>query len=93
MKNLITAILFAFTCVNLAFAAEGTPADQLKAKMLAVGDSPNYYWAWTHPWLDHGGWTGDMRNVVKTGREFLPKPLDEVKLECEYQKCADGRQP
>ena len=78
MKNLIAAIVFVFTCVNLAFAAEGTPADQLKVKLLAVGDSPNYYWAWTYPWLNHGGWTGDMRNVVEKDGVFLPKQMSAL---------------
>ena len=78
MKNLIAAIVFAFTCVNLAFAAGRTPAGQLKAKLLAVGDSPNYYWAWTYPWLNHGGWTGDMRNVVEKDGVFLPNPAETV---------------
>lgn len=81
----------ALVCASLAFAEEVAPADHLKAKLLAVGESPRYYWAWTYPWLNHGGWNGDMRNVVEKDGVFLPKPLDEVKLECEYQKCAGGR--
>ena len=76
---------------RLVFSMVGTPADQLKVKLIVVGDSPNYYWAWTYPWLNHGGWNGDMRNVVECGGRFLPKPLDEVKLECGYQKCSGGR--
>ena len=88
MLMLMIVVSLAAAC---AVAGDGSVAEQLKAKLLAVGESQRYYWAWTYPWLDHSGWTGDMRNVVKTGREFLPKPLDEVKLECEYQKCADGR--
>ena len=81
----------ALVCASLAFAEEVAPADHLKAKLLAVGESQRYYWAWTYPWLNHGGWTGDMRNVVEKDGAFLPKPLDEVKLECGYQKCAGGR--
>ena len=76
---------------RLVFYKVGTPADQLKANLLSVGESQSYYWAWTYPWLNLWNRTGDMCNVVKKGDEFLPKPLDEVKLECEYQKCADGR--
>ena len=90
MKKLMFTIVVSLAAACAA-AGDGSVAEQLKAKLLAVGESPRYCWAWTHPWLDHGGWTGDMRNVVKNGGKFLPKPLDEVKLECEYQKCAGGR--
>ena len=90
MKRLRLTIGIAFFAACAA-AGDGAVADQLKAKLLAVGDSPQYYWAWTYPWLNHGGWTGDMRNVVEKDGVFLPKPLDEVKLKCEYQKCANGR--
>ena len=82
-----------------AFAADvapadqpkATPAEQLKAKLLKVGDSPNYYWAWTHSWRDPWKGGGDMRNVVENDGAFSPKPPDEVKLECGYQKLSGGR--
>ena len=81
----------ALVCVGLALAAEGAPADQLKTRLLAVGESNSYYWAWTYPWLNHDAWDGDKRNVVESDGVFSPKPLAEVKLECSYQKCADGK--
>ncbi len=85
-------IALAFFCgVLTCDAANASPVSQLKAKLLAVGASPNYYWAWTYPWLNHGGWQGDMRNVVEKEGAFFPKALDEVKLECAYQKYTNGR--
>ena len=90
MKKLMLTVGVALAAACAA-AGDGSVAEQLKAKLQAVGESPRYYWAWTYPWLNHGGWTGDMRNVVEKDGAFLPKPLDQVKLECGYQKCTDGR--
>lgn len=88
MLMLMIVVSLAAACAD---AGDGSVAEQLKAKLVAVGESQRYCWAWTYPWLNHGGWTGDMRNVVEKDGAFLPKPLDEVKLECGYQKCAGGR--
>lgn len=52
--------------------------------MKSVAASPNYYWAWTYPWLDHGGWLGDGRFVREKDGRYLPKSLDEVNLTCDY---------
>ena len=69
----------------------GDVTAQVKANLLKVGESNRYYWAWTYPWLNHGGWNGDMRNVVKKDGIFYPKPLDQVTLKCAYQKYSEGR--
>lgn len=69
----------------------GSNAARVFGKLKAVAASPNYYWAWTYPWLDHGKRTGDMRNVVEENGRFRPKPLADVKLSCDYMKFADGR--
>ena len=68
-------VSFAAAC---ALAGDGSVAEQLKAKLVAVGESPRCYWAWTYPWLNHGGWAGDMRNVVEKDGVFLPNPAETV---------------
>ena len=30
----------------------GSNAERVLARLREVADSPNYYWAWTHPWMD-----------------------------------------
>ena len=62
MKRLMLTILVAIAAA-CAVARDGSVAEQLKTRLMSVGDSPRYYWAWTYPWLNHGGWNGDMRNV------------------------------
>ena len=72
-------------------SAPATAKERVFAKLKAVAASPNYYWAWTQPWLNHWGWAGDRRHVVEENGKFRPKPLADVRLECEYQKYAGGR--
>ena len=91
MRVMFVVALAVAGAVASAVAANAADADAVKARLLSVADSPRYYWAWTYPWLNHGGWMGDMRNVVEKDGDFMPKQIDEVRLECEYQKCADGR--
>lgn len=88
--------LFKWVCgTEPAFVAPPRSPDsnavQVLAQLKNVARSPNYYWAWTYPWLDHGKRTGDRRNVEERDGRFLPKPLADVKLSCEYMKFADGR--
>ena len=71
--------------------AADSAKEKVFAKLKAVAASPNYYWAWTYPWLDHGNWAGDTRLVVEKDGKFLPKPMDEVKLSCGLQKFTGGR--
>lgn len=66
-------------------------AARLKARLLEIGKSPRYCWAWTYPWIDHKDWSGDMRFVVESDGAFMPKPLEEVSLECEYQTYSGGQ--
>ena len=68
-----------------------TAKERVFAKLKAVAASPNYYWAWTQPWLRHWGWAGDRTHVVEENGTFRPKPLADVRLECEYQKFTGGR--
>ena len=77
MKRLTLTIGIAFVAACAA-AGDGSVAEQLKAKLVAVGESQRYYWAWTYPWLNHGGWAGDMRNVVEKDGVFLPNPAETV---------------
>ena len=65
--------------------------DDVLARLGEVAASPNYYWAWTYPWLDIKMDHGDMRYVVERDGRFFPKPTDEVRLESIYQKYASGR--
>ncbi len=89
--------LFAWACgTKPAFAAPPRTPDSNAARVFerlkAVGASPNYYWAWTYPWLDHGGRGGDRRLVQEKDGRFLPKPLKDVKLTCDYvSRYSDGR--
>ena len=64
---------------------------QLKAKLLAVGASPTYYWAWTGSWLRDWDPAGDSRFVVSEVDRFLPKPTKDIMLSCSYQKYTGGR--
>ena len=36
----------------VAAPAPGSNAERVLARLREVADSPNYYWAWTHPWMD-----------------------------------------
>ena len=77
MKKLMFAIVVSLAAA-CAVARDGSVAEQLKTRLMSVGDSPQYYWAWTYPWLNHGGWIGDMRNVVEKDGVFLPNPAETV---------------
>ena len=89
--------LFAWACgTDPAFVAPprtpGSNAARVFERLKAVGASPNYHWAWTYPWLDHGNWGGDRRLVQEKDGKFLPKPLADVKLACDYvSRYSDGR--
>jgi len=86
------AVLIAALSMPLALiAVPNAPAESLRSRLYAVGESGNYYWAWTYPWLTHDGWSGDMRNVVETNGVFAPMHLSDVKLRCAYQNYAGGR--
>ena len=74
-----------------AAPAPGSNAERVLARLREVADSPNYYWAWTHPWMDAWNRKGDTRFAVKTEKGFEPLPTDKVKLACGYSKYADGR--
>lgn len=79
-----------------AAAAYGLPArassrEDVLARLEQVAASPNYYWAWTYPWLDIHKTKGDMQHVVEKDGRFFPKPTDDVRLECVYQKYTSGR--
>ena len=65
--------------------------DDVLGRLKEVASSPNYYWAWTYPWIGNRMPTDDMRHVVERDGRLFPKPTDEVKLESIYQKYADGR--
>ena len=75
----------------VAAPAPGSNAERVLARLREVADSPNYYWAWTHPWMDAWDRKGDARFAVKTEKGFEPLPADKVKLACGYSKYADGR--
>jgi len=60
-------------------------------KLRRTAESPNYYWAWTHPWVvEVWNTKGDRKHVVEANGRFRPKPTDEVTLESEYQKYSGG---
>lgn len=71
--------------------AGASPKDDVLVRLCQTAESPSYYWAWTYPWLNHGDCKGDRRHVVEKDGRFLPKPTDEVTLECVYQKFSGGR--
>ena len=75
----------------VAAPAPGSNAERVLARLKEVADSPNYYWAWTHPWMNAWERKGDARFAVKTEKGFEPLPTDKVKLACGYSKYADGR--
>ncbi len=93
MMKTMTAIAFCAVgcCAGLSSMAAESPKENVLFRLKEVANSPNYYWAWTGPWLDHGWADGDTRHVVEADGAFRPKPLADVKLACSYQKYADGR--
>ena len=90
MKKTI-AIMSALAVASAAFAGPDSNAAKTFEKLKAVAESPYYYWAWTHTWLDPWPWHGDMRYAVKKGNGFVPKPTADVQLSVGYQKYADGK--
>ncbi len=72
--------------------APDSNAEKVLAKLREVGRSPNYYWAWTDPWLWYGAKEGDMRFAEEKDGCLRPKPLADVKLACDYvSRYSDGR--
>ena len=86
-------LLFAFVGALLGNADPKpcTNVDWVLSDLRNVANSPNYYWAWTYEWLNHGGVKGDMWHVVERDGVFMPKPISEVELVCDIQKRAGGR--
>lgn len=86
-----------FVCVTFGAAngaAPGTPADRALAKLKAVGDSPNYYWAWTYAWSNLYDPAGDWRFArAEANGRFSPMPTGDVRLASGYQKYSGGRRP
>ena len=76
---------------TMAAPPPGSNADHVLERLKEVADSPNYYWAWTHPWMTVWKRGGDTRFAVKTKSGFMPKPTDEVTLSSDYSKYADGK--
>ena len=42
----------------------GSNAERVLARLKEVADSPSYYWAWTHPWMNAWERKGDARFSV-----------------------------
>ena len=89
-RRWIVAIALSAVVADVAMGGADV-ATQLKTKLLAVGASPNYYWAWTGSWLRDWDPAGDPRLVIPEGDRFLPKPTKDVVLSCSYQKYTGGR--
>ncbi|MBQ7190775.1 MAG: hypothetical protein IJR99_15300 [Kiritimatiellae bacterium] len=90
-RVLIAGVGFLILAGNAVAVSAGSPAARILDKLKAVADSPGYYWAWTHPWMDPWVKTGDPRHALVTEEGISPKPTADVKLECGYAKFADGR--
>jgi len=62
--------------VSLAFAVvtlrADSPARELRQRLLEVGRSDSFYWAWTDAWLDRcGAKNGDRRHVDFVDGAFI----------------------
>ncbi|MBQ0033556.1 MAG: hypothetical protein KBT68_12280 [bacterium] len=79
MKPLLSLGAMAAVCLSVG---AGTPAQDLKERLLKVGASKSFYWAWTDPWLDRcGAPEGDMRYADVTKDGYRPKALKDTVLQ------------
>ena len=78
-RDVILGAMLALPAVALGV---DSPALELQRRLLKVGDSDSFYWAWTDAWLDRCGATGgDNRYANARGDEYRPKSLDETTLQ------------
>lgn len=75
------------------WGVQASPREEVLEKLRQTGASPNYYWAWTHAWVDAWRRSGDATHVVKTNGLIRPKATADVKLASVCQKYSGGLRP
>lgn len=70
-----------------------SPREDVLAKLRRTAASPNYYWAWTHAWLDVDPNRGDRTHVVEKDGRILPRPTSDVALVSACQRYSGGLRP
>jgi hypothetical protein len=89
-KAIVAAFLLPLAACSVQ---EDSPSNAaaVREKLMSVAESPNYYWAWTHAWVDPWEKNGPVKFAVRKCGGFVPKPASEVELSSVYQKYSDGR--
>ena len=52
IRATLPLLLAVATLSVVAAPMPGSNSERVLARLQEVADSPNYYWAWTHPWMN-----------------------------------------
>ena len=78
-RNLFLLVAISVALTAVAAPAPGSNAERVLARLQEVADSPNYYWAWTHPWMNAWERKGDARFAVTLAVCTPPAPEPSAK--------------